>query len=202
MKLYYSPGACSLSPHIVLNEGGFEYDLEKVNLGKHQTADGGDFYQVNPKGYVPTLKLDNGEVLTEGPAIVQYLADQRPELKLAPKAGTMDRYRLIEWLNFISTELHKGFGPFFHGASEEVKEKQRAQLGKRFTYIDAQLKGKQYLLGDTFTVADVYLFVMLTWLPKTGIDLGQWPALNDYFARVGARPRVKATMQKEGLIPK
>jgi len=199
VKLYYSPGACSLSPHIVLNEAGFKYDLEKINLGKHQTAGGADFYQVNPKGYVPTLILDNGEVLTEGSAIVQYLADQKPESKLAPQAGTMERYRLMEWLNFISTELHKGFGPLFHGDNEETKEKQRAQLGKRFGYIEAQLKGKHYLLGDQFTVADVYLFVMLTWASKTGIDLSQWSALKDYFARIGERPQVQATLKEEGL---
>jgi len=199
VKLYYSPGACSLSPHIVLNEAGFKYDLEKIDLGKHQTAGGADFYQVNPKGYVPTLVLDNGEVLTEGSAIVQYLADQKPESKLAPQAGTMERYRLMEWLNFISTELHKGFGPLFHGDNEEAKEKQRAQLGKRFAYIEAQLKGKRYLLGDQFTVADVYLFVILTWASKTGIDLSQWSALKDYFARIGERPQVQATLKEEGL---
>ena len=199
MKLYYSPGACSLSPHIVLNEAGFKYDLEKIDLGKHQTAGGADFYQVNPKGYVPTLVLDNGEVLTEGSAIVQYLADQKPESKLAPQAGTMERYRLMEWLNFISTELHKGFGPLFHGDNEEAKEKQRAQLGKRFAYIEAQLKGKRYLLGDQFTVADVYLFVILTWASKTGIGLSQWSVLKDYFARIGERPQVQATLKEEGL---
>ena len=199
MKLYYSPGACSLSPHIVLNEAGLEYDLEKVNLGKHQTAGGADFYRVNPKGYVPTLELDGGQVLTEGPAIVQYLADRKPEARLAPPAGTFERYRLMEWLNFISTELHKQFGPLFHGASEEVKEKQRGLIGRRFAYIEEQMKGKQYLLGDQFTVADAYLFTMLTWTKNTGIDLGQWPALKDYFARVGARPQVQATLEKEGL---
>jgi glutathione S-transferase len=199
MKLYYAPGACSLSPHIVLNEAGLGYELEKVDLSKHRTASGGDFYQINPKGYVPTLQIDNGEVLTEGPAIVQYLADQKPASKLAPPAGTFERYRLMEWLNFITTELHKGFGPFFHDGTEEAKEKQRTQLATRFAYINGQLKGKQYLLGDTFTVADAYLFVMLTWVPKTGIDLGQWPALKDYFARVGARPQVQATLKEEGL---
>ena len=200
MKLYYSPGACSLSPHIVLNEAGLAYELEKVNLGKHRTAGGADFYAINPKGYVPALELDGGELLTEGPAIVQYLADRKPESKLAPPAGTLERYRLIEWLNFISTELHKQFGPLFHNAGEEIKDRQRALIGKRFDYVEAQLAGKPYLLGDTFTVADAYLFTMLTWTKHAGIDLGRWPALNDYFARVGARPQVQATLRQEGLV--
>ena len=200
MKLYYSPGACSLSPHIVLNEAGLAYELEKVNLGKHRTADGADFYAINPKGYVPALELDGGQLLTEGPAIVQYLADRKPESKLAPPAGTLERYRLIEWLNFISTELHKQFGPLFHNAGEEIKDRQRALIGKRFDYVEAQLAGKPYLLGDTFTVADAYLFTMLTWTKHAGIDLGRWPALNDYFARVGARPQVQATLRQEGLV--
>ncbi|HUO43508.1 MAG TPA: glutathione transferase GstA [Burkholderiales bacterium] len=199
MKLYYSPGACSLSPHIVLNEAGLEYQLEKVSLGKHQTADGADFYQINPKGYVPALELDDGQVLTEGPAIVQYLADRKPEAKLAPPAGSIERYRLIEWLNFISTELHKQFGPLFHGAGEAEKERLRALIGRRFDYIEAQLAGKPYLLGDAFTVADAYLFTMLSWTRHAGIDLGKWPALKDYFARVGARPKVKETLKREGL---
>jgi len=199
MKLYYSPGACSLSPHIVLNEAGFTYETEKVDLGKHRTAGGADFYQINPKGYVPVLELDNGERLSEGPAIVQYLADRKPEAGLSPPPGDFARYRLIEWLNFITAELHKQFGPFFHGGSEEAKEKQRAKLGERFKYVDEQLQGRQYLLGDRFTVADAYLFTMLTWTKKAGIDLGQWPALNAYFARVGARPHVVAALKEEGL---
>lgn len=199
MKLYYSPGACSLAPHIVLNEAGLPYSAEKVDLRSKKTAGGADFSRINPKGYVPALELDDGAVLTEGPAIDQYLADQVPDSGLAPKAGTLARYRLLEWLNFISTELHKQFGPFFHGGTEEEKSKQRDKLGQRLGYIEGQIQGKQYLLGDVFTVADAYLFVMLTWLPKARVDLSAWPSLAAYFARVKARPQVQATLKEEGL---
>lgn len=199
MKLYYSPGACSLAPHIVLNEAGLPYSAEKVDLRSKKTAAGADFTCVNPKGYVPALELDDGSVLTEGPAIDQYLADQVPDSGLAPPAGTLARYRLLEWLNYITAELHKQFGPFFHGGTEQEKKAQRDKLGQRLGYIETQLKDKQYLLGDVFTVADAYLFVILTWLPKAQVDLAAWPALSAYFARVKARPKVQAALKAEGL---
>jgi glutathione S-transferase len=152
-KLYYSPGACSLSPHIALREAGLPFDLAMVNLKTHQLADGSDFYAVTPKGSVPVLELNDGQRLTEGPAIVQYIADQAPGSKLAPPAGSIERYRLMEWLNFITTELHKGFSPLFNPAMpEEAKALSRAKLGERFTWINQQLEGKSYLMGETFTV--------------------------------------------------
>jgi glutathione S-transferase len=200
MKLYYAPGACSLAPHIVLNEAGLKYEAVKVDLRKKLTEHGDDFNAINPKGYVPTLVLDNGEVLTEGPAITQYIADQVPSSNLAPAWGTLPRYHLLEWLNFISTELHKQFGPFFHGASEEQKASQRVQIGKRFSYINQHLTAQPFLLGGDFTVADAYLFVMLTWAGKVGIELTQWPTLNDYYTRLQARPQIQKTLQAEGLL--
>ena len=164
MKLYYSPGACSLAPHMVLREAGFEFDLEKVSLAAKKTASGEDFMQINPKGYVPVLKLDDGHMLTEGPAIDQYLADKKPTSGLAPANGTMERYHLIEWLNFISTELHKQFGPLFKpNTPQETRQTQVDLLGKRFDYVVDQLKNKQYLTGDVFTIADAYLFTVLNW---------------------------------------
>src|SRR5262245_19996239 len=164
MKLYFSPGACSLSPHIVLREAGLPFDLEKVSLSKKQTAGGADFGSINPKGYVPTLQLDGGEVLTEGPAIVQYLADHKPEAGLAPKNGSMERYRLQEWLNFISTELHKQYSPLFNQKMpEEAKVLVREYLGRRIGHVARHLDGKQFLMGDHFTVADAYAFTVLRW---------------------------------------
>ena len=202
MKLYYSPGACSLSPHIVAQEAGIQVELEKVDLQSKKTEKGGDFTQVNPKGYVPTLALDNGQVLTEGPAIVQYLADQKPESGLAPHAGTFERYRLQEWLNFVSTELHKSFGPLFNPATpEDYKPVARDLISKRFAYVDGQLaKGGPFLLGSQFTVADAYLFTVLNWGGYVNIDLGRWPALKRYAERIAARPHVVEAMQAEGLL--
>ncbi|HTT13725.1 MAG TPA: glutathione transferase GstA [Burkholderiaceae bacterium] len=200
MKLYYGPGTCALSPHIVLSELGLAHDLVKVSTKTRKMEDGGDYLQVNPKGYVPTLELDDGQRLTEGPAIVQYLADRVPSAKLAPANGTMERYRLQEWLNFITSEIHKQFSPMFNPAtSEEVKEGQRTKLAGRFDWLSRQLEGRQYLMGDQFTVADAYLFTVLRWSPFTGIDLGKWPVLAQYVARVGARPKVQAAMKAEGL---
>lgn len=200
MKLYYSPGACSLSPHIVLREAGIPFGLEKVNLKTKKTDTGADYDAINPKSYVPALVMDNGELLTEGPAIVQYLADQAPEKKLAPPAGTLERYRLQEWLNFISTEIHKSFGTLFNPAvPEEMRNAVKARLGKRLDYTASALEGKNYLLGDIFSVADAYLFTMLRWTHPTGIDLPSWPALKGYFDRVAARPAVVSAMQAEGL---
>ena len=201
MKLYFSPGACSLSPRIALLEAGLPFTTQKVDTKTKQLDGGGDFWAINSKGYVPTLELDNGQVLTEGPAIVQYIADQNPESGLAPKAGTMERYRLQEWLNFITSEIHKGFSPLFDTAlTPEVKQIFKDKLGKRFDWLATQLTGKQYLMGETFTVADGYLFTVLNWCQWVGIDLATWPVLADYQARVSARPKVQDAMKAEGLI--
>ena len=203
MKLYYSPGACSLSPHIVAREAGIKVDLQKVNTKDKSMEGGGDFWSVNAKGYVPTLELDNGERLTEGPAIVQYLADQKPESGLAPKAGTMERYRVQEWLNFLTSEIHKQFSPLFRpNTPEDYKPIAKENLGKRFDFLDKHLTANDYLMGKTFTVADAYLFVLTNWTKPTQIDLGKWPHLQKYNQRVAARPKVKEAMQAEGLIPK
>jgi len=201
MKLYYSPGACSLSPHIILREAGLKATSVKVDTKTHKTEDGGDYYAVNPKGYVPLLELDDGDRLTEGPAIVQYLADRNPASKLAPAAGTMERYHLQEWLNFITAELHKQFSPLFQSTTPaEYKETLKEKIGQRFDWVGHQLKGKDYLMGSTFTVADAYLFTMLTWTKHVGIDLARWPVLTAYQARVAARPKVREAMIAEGLI--
>ena len=203
MKLYYSPGACSLSPHIVAREAGIPIQLQKVNTKDKSMEGGGDFWQVNPRGYVPVLELDNGERLAEGPAIVQYLADQKPEAGLAPKAGTLERYRLQEWLNFITAELHKQFSPLFKpNTPEDYKPIAKQNIATRFDWLDKQLAGKDYLTGKQFTVADAYLFVMLNWTKPTQIDLAKWPNLVAFQKRVAARPKVKEAMQAEGLIPK
>ncbi len=201
MKLYYSPGACSLSPHIVLREAGLSFELEKVDLRTKKTESGKDFYTINPKGYVPTLQLDDGSILTEGPAIVQYVADKAPQSKLAPANGTLERYRIQEWLNFISTELHKGFSPLFKpNYPEDAKKLVRENLGTRFDYLRDPLEKNTFLTGDQFSVADAYLFTVLGWCQWTGIDLGQWPALKAYHARVAERPQVQAALKAEGLL--
>ncbi len=200
MKLYYAPGACSLSPHIVAEEAGIHLDLEKVDLKTHKTEGGEDFYAVNPKGYVPALKLDDGSILTEGPAIVQYLADQKPASHLAPESGTLPRYKLQEWLTFINSEIHKNFSPLFGAASEDVKADAKAKLAKRFDYVNKELAGKDYLIGANFTVADAYLFVMLTWANHLKLDLTPYSNLHAFFARVFARPKVHAAMKAEGLV--
>jgi glutathione S-transferase len=203
MKLYYSPGACSLSPHIVARELGLNVELKKVNTKDKSMEGGGDFWQVNAKGYVPTLELDNGERLTEGPAIVQYLADLKPEAGLAPKNGTLERYRLQEWLNFLTAEVHKQFSPLFRpNTPEDYKVIAKENIAKRFDLIDHQLAGKDYLMGKTFTVADAYLFVLSNWTKPTQIDLAKWPNLQAFQKRVAARPKVKEAMQEEGLLPK
>lgn len=200
MKLYYSPGACSLSPHIVLSELALPHQLVKVSTKTKKTEDGGDYYQVNGKGYVPTLELDDGQRLTEGPAIVQYLADKVPAARLAPPNGTMERYRLQEWLNFITSEVHKQFSPLFNPATpDEAKEGQRTKLAGRFDWISKQLEGKDYLMGQQFTVADAYLFTTLRWGSLTGIDMSKWPVLTQYVARIAARPLVQQAMKAEGL---
>jgi glutathione S-transferase len=201
MKLFHSPGACSLSPHIVLREAGFTFTLVKVDLATKKTADGGDYLTVNSKGAVPALQLDDGQVLTEGPAIVQYLADQKPESGLAPRAGTFARYRLMEMLNYITSEIHKGFSPLFNPKlPAEWKEVTLAALAKKFDWLSTQLAGKTFLLGDTFTVADAYLFTVLGWTKPTKIDLGKWPVLAAYHAHIAQRPKVQEAMRAEGLL--
>jgi glutathione S-transferase len=201
MKLYYSPGACSLSPHIVLHEAGLAFDTVLASTKTHKLADGTDFYTINPKGYVPLLELDNGERLSEGPVIVQYIADQVPASGLAPAAGTMARYRLQEWLNFITSELHKGFSPLFNPAMpDEAKALAREKLVSRFQWVDSQLAGRDYLMGDTFTVADAYLFTVAGWGRYVGVDVSGLAHVQAYLARVAARPAVQAAMKAEGLL--
>ena len=201
MKLYYSPGACSLSPHIVAREAGIELELIKADTKTKKLEDGGDYWQVNAKGYVPALRLDNGQLLTEGPAIVQYLADQKPASGLVPAAGSFERYRVQEWLNFITSEIHKNFSPLFNpAASADWKEAAKANLAKRFGFIATHLEGKQYLMGDQFTVADAYLFTVANWGQFVGVDIGQWPAVKAFHARVAARPKVQEALKAEGLL--
>jgi glutathione S-transferase len=201
MKLYYSPGACSLSPHIVLRESGLPFTPVLASTKTHQLADGTDYYTINPKGYVPLLELDNGERLTEGPAIVQYIADQVPDKKLAPPAGTMARYRVMEWLNFTTSELHKSFSPLFNkDFPEDGKAFYRKKLGDRLAWVDTQLAGKQYLMGDQFTVADAYLFTVAGWGQYVGVDIKPLANLSAYMARVAARPAVQEAMKAEGLL--
>ncbi|MGB3864028.1 MAG: glutathione transferase GstA [Xanthobacteraceae bacterium] len=200
MKLYYSPGACSLSPHIALLETGVAHDLVRVDLKAKKTADGGDFLKVNPKGQVPTLQLDDGEILTEGPVIVQLIADKSPAAKLLPANGTAERYRVQEWLNFISTELHKMFSPLFQPAlADEAKAFFRGRLNDRFAYIDGKLAGKDYLMGSQFTVADGYLYTILRWADAMKFDLSALKNLMAYKARVAARPKVQEALKSEGL---
>ena len=200
MKLFFSPGACSLSPRISLLEAGIPFTTQKVDTKTHKLDDGSDFYAINSKGYVPVLQLDNGEYLTEGPAIVQYIADLKPESNLAPKAGTIERVRLQEMLNFITTEIHKGFSPLFDPSlSPEVKQVFKDKLGKRFDWLSTQLQGKDYLMGN-FSVADGYLFTVLNWGQWVGIDVAKWPVLAAYQARVSARPKVQEALKAEGLI--
>jgi glutathione S-transferase len=201
MKLYFAPGACSLSPHIVLREAGLNFELEQVNNQEKKTKSGMDYWTVNPKGQVPVLELDSGERLTEGPVIVQYLADQKPAAGLVPAAGTLDRYRVQEWLNFTTSELHKTFGPIFRPTTpEEFKTLSKENLGKRFDWLDKQLAGRQYLMGDKFTIADAYLFTVLRWAGRINIDLAKWPNVKAYVDRVAARPKVQEAMKAEGLI--
>jgi glutathione S-transferase len=201
MKLYYSPGACSLSPHITLRESGLAFTPVLASTKTHQLADGTDYYTINPKGYVPLLELDDGQRLTEGPAIVQYIADQVPAKQLAPAAGTMERYRLMEWLTFIGTEVHKSFSPLFNKDFPEAgKEIYRKKIAQRLAWVDQQLAGKQYLMGDRFTVADPYLFTVAGWGQHVGVDIKPLANLSAYMARVAARPAVQEAMKVEGLL--
>lgn len=199
MKLYYSPGACSLAPHITMREAGIAVDLKKVDL-KAKQVDGGDYKQVNGKGYVPAIAMDDGTVLTECPVILQYLADQKPEAGLAPKPGDPARYRLQEVLNFITSELHKGMGTFFNPAvTEEWRKAATDRLNLRLDWLATQLAGKQYLMGDKFSVADAYLFTILNWAPMVKFDLGKWPSITEFHKRVAARPKVQEALKAEGL---
>lgn len=201
MKLYLSPGACSLAPHIVLNETGLPFELVPANLRAHQLSDGSDYYAVTSKGQVPLLELDNGERLSEGPAITQYLADRVPAMNLAPANGTMARYRLQEWLNFITSELHKGIGGLFNPAmTDDGKVVIRERASSKLKWVDAQLEGKRYLMGDAFTIADAYLFTVTNWTGHTGIDITAMKNLGAFQARMAARPAVQAALKAEGLL--
>ena len=201
MKLYYFNGACSLSPHIVALEAGIPITLVKADVKTKKTADGGDYLAINSKGAVPALQLDDGRVLTEGPAIVQYMADLKPDSKLAPKAGSFERYQLMEILNYITSEIHKTFSPLFNPATTaEQREATIANLGKKFDWISGFLGNKPYLMGDTFTVADPYLFTVVNWTNFVKVDLSKWPVLVAYQARVAARPKVQEAMKSEGLL--
>lgn len=201
MKLYYAPGACSLSPHIVLRELGLPFDLERVDLATKKTASGADFLKINPKGYVPALQFDDGEVLTEGAAIVQYLADQKPDARMVPAVGTLPRTRLQEQLNFLASELHKAFTPLFQrNASEETKTAALSNVERRLDLVEQMLAdGRPYLMGDAYTVADAYLFVLSGWSKPTGIDLAKWPKLSAFVQRMRQREAVGAALQAEGL---
>ncbi|HEU4618224.1 MAG TPA: glutathione transferase GstA [Gammaproteobacteria bacterium] len=200
MKLYYAPGACSLAPHIVANEAGIRVDLEKVDLKTKKTESGKDFLAINPKGYVPALELDDGQVLTEGPAVDQYLADREPSSGLAPPNGTLERYRLQEWLGFINSEIHKTFGMLFGSALPDAVRQERIEtLKKRFAVADRLLAGKSYVLGDRFTAADAYLFVMLRWADHMKIDLSGMSQLKAIQGRIAARPAVQNALKEEGL---
>jgi len=201
MKLYYSPGACSLASHIALCEAGVKFELVKAALQTHTLADGSDYYQITAKGQVPLLELDDGARLSEGPVILQYIADHAPGTGLAPAAGTMERYRVMEWLNFITSELHKGFSPLFNGKMpQEAKEIFAARLKDKFAYVDARLEGKDYLTGAQFCVADAYLFAMTQWAEGRGIDLSGFANVEAFIARTKARPAVRDAMKAEGLI--
>lgn len=201
MKLYYSAGACSLSAHIALEEAGLTFEAISAPTKTHKLPDGSDYYKINPLGYVPLLVLEDGRQLREGPAIVQFIADQVPDKNLAPANGTYERYKLQEWLNFIGTELHKGFGPLFNPATPaEYKPQVIARLAERLAFTDGELAGKQYLMGDSFSVADGYLFTVTNWAQYVGVDLSSYANILAYRARVAARPAVIAVMKAEGLI--
>ena len=203
MKLYYSPGACSMAPHIVLRESGMPFDLVRISTKTHQLDDGTDYYTINDKGSVPVLEFNNGERLTEGPAIVQYIADQVPAMNLAPANGTLPRYRLQEWLNFITSELHKSYAPLFRPTTpEEYKVISKEGLVKKYALVDKWLTGKNYTMGDAFSVSDAYLFTVTSWAPHVGLDLSQFKNVGAFMARMAARPTVQETLVAEGLVKK
>ncbi len=203
MKLYFSNGACSMAPHIVLRESGLPFDLVRASTKTHQLDDGTDFYSINDKGSVPVLELDSGERLTEGPAIVQYVADQVPAKNLAPANGTMARYRLQEWLNFITSELHKSYGPLFRPTTpEEYKVITKQSLTTKYALVDKWLTGKNYTMGDAFSVADAYLFTVTSWAAHVGLDLSSFKNVGAFMARMAARSSVQETLAAEGLVKK
>jgi glutathione S-transferase len=201
MKLYYFPAACSLASNIALREAGLKFELVKVNHHSMKTADGLDFSEINPKGYVPALRLDDGQVLTENVTVLQYIADRNPASQLAPAFGTMERYRLMEWLSFINSEIHKTFTPLFRqDAPEDTKQYARKNLTTRLDYLERVQADKTFLMGNQFTVADCYLFAVLSWAALVKLDIGQWPNLKRYSERVGARPHVVEALKSEGLV--
>jgi glutathione S-transferase len=201
MKLYYLKGACSLASFISLNEAGVKFEAIEVDHKTHKTRDGEDLNAINSKGYVPVLRLDNGQILTENVAVLDYIADLNPAAKLAPAAGTLERYRLLELLAYINSEIHKNFGPLFYPSlSEDVKKFARDNLNKRLDWLEKSLGSRTFLMGEQFTVADAYLYVVLSWTSHVGIDLGKWPALKRHNDRVGARPHVIAALKAEGLM--
>lgn len=200
MKLYYSPGACSLASHIVAEEEGLNVVLESVDLKTHRTETGADYFAINPKGYVPALKLDDGKVLTENVAILQYLGDREPEDGLTPPPDSSDRYRLQEWLGYITGELHKAFAPLFKGGGDDAKAKAKEDITRRLKFVDDKLATHPYLMGAAFSVADAYLFVMLTWCDEVGIDISRFAHLARFKDAVAKREAVKNAMRAEGLI--
>ena len=201
MKLYYSPGACSLSPHIVAREAGFDVTLEKVDTKSHTFNGGSDYYKVNPKGYVPALEIKAGDILTEGPAIVQYIGDQMPQSGVVPPAGSAQRYRLQEMLGYINSEIHKSYSPLFNKATpEETANERREYLKKRYAYIEGVLATQQYLVDNKFTAADAYLYTVTRWAPFVKVDLAGFPNLKEFQARVEARPAVQQALKEEGLL--
>jgi glutathione S-transferase len=202
MKLYYAPGACSLAPHIAAREAGLDIEFEQVDIRAKKTSDGGDFFAVNPKGAVPALRLDDGAVLTENAVVLQYIAEQAPGSGLLPPAGSIERWRVLELLNYIATEVHKGFGPLWNPASSpEVREATIKVLGKKFDFLQQQLGDKPYLAGETFTVADAYAFAVLSWTGFHKVDFTSWPKLQQYLARIAERPGALAALRAEGLRP-
>jgi len=200
MKLYYMPGTCSLAPHIALREVGIDFKLVRFDGKSHAFEGGGKLEDVNSKGYVPVLELDNGERLTEVAAVLQYIADQAPQSGLAPPLGSFERYRLQEWLNYIATEVHKSFWAFFHPGCESEKPNQRERLVNRFDWVEKRLGDKPFLMGEAFTVADAYLVTLLNWLRPAGFDIAQWPRLKAYRTRLRERPSVRAALDAEGLL--
>jgi len=201
MKLYYATGTCSLSPHIVLLEAGLPYTLERIDFATKKTPAGIDYFTINSKGTVPALQLDDGRLLTEGPAIIQYLADQKPDSGLAPRAGTFERYQLMEILNYITSEVHKAFSPLFNPKiSADWRASAQANLEKKFDWLSGFLKDKAFLMGNAFTVADAYLFTVLTWTRPLKIDLARWPVLNAYQQRIAPRPTVQRALKESGLL--
>ncbi|WP_298138409.1 glutathione transferase GstA [Acidiferrobacter sp.] len=201
MKLYFSPGACSLAAHIVIEEAGIPYTLERVDLASHKTEHGEDYTKINPKGYVPALALDNGELLSEVAVVLQYISDQRKDRHLMAEAGSLQRYRQMEWLSFISTELHKQFSPLFRpDTPDAVKQQQLKLLGRRFDYVSETLRRHPYLAGAEFTAPDAYLFTVLNWPDYVKVDMTAWPGLGEYRARIASRPAVQRALKSEGLL--